>query len=290
MAIMKSERKIGISQILLSGICFGFLGIFGKLLYAGGIEPGEFLGFRFLIGGAFSLALVLATDPHSLKMSRKHLGICVALGVFGYAVFSSCYFQALKGLSASLTVLLLYTYPLMVTLGAWLLFGEKVMRRKIAALPLVMTGLALLIWGDVQILNPWAIAFGLAAATFYAVYILTSSHYLKGVNPFAAVSYIQLSAGVILSLIYLRDPTRAAQVFTAQWPILLAAGLICSSAAMGLFLAGLKKLKNWEVSVLSTSEPVSNILLAIVFLGEQLSFTQGLGALGILGAFILVAS
>lgn len=287
---MKSERRIGVAQILLSGVCFGLLGIFGKMAYANGITPGEFLGFRFLIGSAFSAILAALINPKALRLSRKQILTCAALGIFGYAVFSSCFFHALKGLSASLTVLLLYTYPLIVSAGAWVFFGEKISGKKIFALPLVMFGLLLLIYGDVQVFNPSAIAFGLAAAFFYAIYILCSSHFLKGADSLASVTFIQLFAGLALGVIYLRDPSRDAAIVHSSWLLLLAAGVICSAAAMGLFLAGLKKLKNWEVSVLSTSEPVSNILLAILFLGESFSVLQFLGAFGILGAFVLVAS
>lgn len=153
-----------------------------------------------------------------------------------------------------------------------------------------MCGLLLLIYGDVQVFNPVAILFGLAAAFFYAVYILCSSNFLSGADSLAAVTYIQLFAGFALGLIYLRNPSRDFEIVSAGWPVLLASGVVCSAAAMGLFLAGLKKLKNWEVSVLSTSEPVSNILLAIIFLGESFSVLQFLGAFGILWAFVLVAS
>jgi drug/metabolite transporter (DMT)-like permease len=229
-------------------------------------------------------------DRRALHLNSKTVATCALLGTTGYAVFSSCFFHALKGLSASLTVLLLYTYPLIVTMGAWLLFNEKINRQKIFALPLVLIGLALLIWGDVKVYEPSAIAFGLAAAFFYALYILASSHFLKDVNPLAAVAYIQIFAGFALSAFHLHNPSRNLEILMNAWPLLLGAGLICSTAAMGLFLAGLKKLKNWEVSVLSTSEPISNITLAIIFLSESFSMTQALGAFGILGAFVLVAT
>jgi drug/metabolite transporter (DMT)-like permease len=287
---MKSERQIGIAQILLSGLCFGFLGLFGKMAYAQELTPGEFLSFRFLIGAFFSGALAVINDRRALHLSAKNMITCALLGITGYAVFSSCFFHALKGLSASLTVLLLYTYPLIVSMGAWILFDEKISRRKIFALPLVMIGLALLIWGDVKVYEPSAIGFGLAAAFFYALYILASSHFLRGVDPIASVTYIQIFAGLALSAFHLQDPSHDLQIVRKAWPVLLGAGLICSTAAMALFLAGLKRLKNWEVSVLSTSEPVSSIILAILFLSESFSMTQALGAFGILGAFVLVAT
>lgn len=289
MKTYKSERKTGIAQILLSGLCFGFLGIFGKMAYANGLSPGELLSLRFTIGGLMLLIFLMIARPRTLKLSKRELGACVALGMLGYAVFSSCYFQALKGLSASLTVLLLYTYPLIVAAGAWLCLGERIAKDRWLALPLVMVGLVMLIWGDFQVLNTNALLFGLASAFFYSIYILASSHFLKNTDALAAVTYIQLSAGAVLLTIHWRDYSRFEDVVAGNWLLLCGMALICSVFAMSLFLAGLKKLKNWETSVLSTAEPVTGILLAVLLLGESLSPLQILGASAVLSAFIIVA-
>jgi drug/metabolite transporter (DMT)-like permease len=289
MRAIKSERKTGIVQILLSGLCFGFLGVLGKAAYANGLAPGELLSLRFAFGGLILLLFLGVTRPAALKLKAREILSCAVLGVFGYAVFSSCFFQALKGLSASLTVLLLYTYPLMVAAGAWLCFGEKIAKSRWLALPLAMTGLVLLIWGDFKVLDPNALLFGFASAFFYSVYILASSRWLKHTDSLAAVTYILLFAGLALSLVHWRDPRRFVTVVTDNWPVLLGVALIGSVFAMTLFLAGLKRLKNWEVSVLSTSEPVTGILLAVALLGESFTLLQSAGAFAVLGAFVLVA-
>lgn len=105
-----SSRSLGITQVLLSGVCFGFLGVFGKEAYAHGFTPGELLSLRFLFGGGILAAYFMVSGPRRLLIGRSNTLRCLLLGSFGYAIFSSCYFEALRGLSASLTVLLLYTY------------------------------------------------------------------------------------------------------------------------------------------------------------------------------------
>ena len=44
-----------------------------------------------------------------------------------------------------------------------------------------------------------------------------------------------------------------------------------------------------EVSILSTSEPVTGILIAMIFLGERMVALQALGALGVLAALVFIA-
>jgi drug/metabolite transporter (DMT)-like permease len=59
--------------------------------------------------------------------------------------------------------------------------------------------------------------------------------------------------------------------------------------AMMLFLAGLQKLKSWEVSILSTTEPLTGVLLAVCLLGEKLRLAQMLGAIAVLAALVWIA-
>lgn len=278
-------RSLGLVQILLSGFCFGFLGIFGKWAYEFGLKPGEFLSLRFLLASAFLALFLLVQNPAQLRVSKKVFGRSVLLGLGGYAVFSSCFFFALEGLSASLTVLLLYTYPILVCLGGWALFGERPTNRQLLALPLVVGGLALLVWGEMEVREPRYLVFGFCSAVFYAGYILTSSRLLKGVPAFSSTLYIMLAAGVGLGVWHLR----ALPAEPAVWATMGATALISSLLAMGLFLAALQKLSNAEASLLSAAEPVTGLVLAALVLGESLQPRQWAGGGLVLAGMALVA-
>lgn len=278
-------RQLGIIQVLLSGACFGVLGVFGKWAFESGLKPGEFLALRFLLGAVFLGIWLLITDRQAFRLPKKTLFHCALLGTFGYALFSSCFFLALTGLSVSLTELLLYTYPVMVSLGAALLFHEKLGLYQKIALPMVSVGLAMLVWHDVKIYHPVSLLYGFLSAVFYSVYILASSRLLKGVKPFASTFYINLAAGLILSALHLRP--HVADALPQAYPWIIGTALIGTMLAMSLFLAGLQKLKSGEVSVLSTAEPVMGVLLAVIFLGERLSLAQLAGGALILTGMII---
>lgn len=280
-------RQVGIIQILLSGFCFGFLGIFGKRAYELGLTPGEFLALRFVLASLILAAYLAARNPKLFRIAPAALARCCVLGVLGYAVFSSCFFHALNGLSASLTVLLLYTYPVIVALGAWALFSERPAKFELLALPLVMLGLTLLVWGDMRVNSALSLLFGLGSAVFYSLYILASSRWLKGIHPLTTTLYIMGSAAIALSLANLR-PARF-PLPGEIWMVVGATALIATVMAMSLFLAGLQKLKNSEVSLLSTAEPITGVALATAFWGESLAAAQWLGAALVIGGMLLVA-
>ncbi len=284
-----AQRRLGIIESILSGICFGSLGLFGKSLYAHGVRPGELLSLRFLLASTALFGFLWVRGQPRLKISLLDLCICALLGIAGYALFSFCFFTALTGLSSSLTVLLLFTYPIGVTLGGRILFGDRIPAAKRAALPLGLLGMTALVWGDMSVRNPRALLFGVAAAVFYALYILLSARLLRRMHPLVSTAYIQAFAGLTLTFLFLHSPLRAWSI-VARDPIAIGMiALVGTVFAMSLFLAGLQKLKSWEVSLLSISEPASAVLLASFFLGERMSILQWAGTLAVLASMVWIA-
>jgi drug/metabolite transporter (DMT)-like permease len=279
-------RQVGILQVLVSGVCFGFLVLFGKWAFAAGLTPGEFLCLRFLTASLLLFLWLFTMNRGALRLPLKTILHCAGLGIFGYALFSSFFFYALQGLSASLTTLLLYTYPVIVSVAAWILFKERLSLVTSLALPIVSAGLCLLIAAQFQVFATRALLFGFLSAVFYSLYILVSSRVLRGIAPLTSTFYIMLFAGIALALLHLRGHTIA--VIPAACWIVLATAVIGTLAAMSLFLAGLQKLSSGEVSILSTAEPVTGVILAAAFLGERLLPVQWIGAALILAGMILV--
>jgi len=285
-----SAHTIGALEIALSGFGYGLLGVIGKALFQAGITPGENLSLRFLGAALLLWGFLLLRAPATLKLPARKIVACAGLGLAGYAVFSSFYFKALHGLSVSLTVLLLYTYPILVALGQWLLLGERPGRRSLACLPVVMLGLVLLVAARFEADSGAAVAYGLGAAGLYALYVLASSRWLKGVDPIAASAYIIGFAGVALAAINLHDRAHVASLVRSGWPLLLCMVVISTVLPMVFFFRGLAKLTAAEVSMLSTVEPITAVAAAAMLLGEHLSPLQWVGAAAIVTALLVIAT
>ncbi len=287
---MKSVRTLGIIQLLSSGFFFGFLGLFGKQAYEKGLTPFEFLALRYLVAALMMGTYVASTRAHGkIWVGTKNVLVGLLLGVLGYAVYSSIYFLALEKISASLTVILLYTYPVLVAIGGAVFFKEWIPRARLPAIPLAFLGMVFLVWQDISLGQPIGILFGLSAALFYSVYILLSSHWLKGIDAFVSTFWIQLGAGVALLVFGYRDPMRVIEVLEIAWLQVLLIAFVCSVLAMSLFLAGLLKVKNWEASVLSMAEPITGVALGLAFLGERLKALQWVGVACVLIALVIVS-
>lgn len=287
-----SSRQIGFIQIICSGICFGSLGYFGKMAYKSFILPGELLALRYSISAIFMGLFIALTNPKSLKLTRFELISSLLLGIFGYALFSSLFFMALTGLSASLTVLLLYTYPIMVAVMSQYILKEHLGKFGVMALILATIGMLGLVWGEWSVSEPKFLIYGISAAFFYSIYIMYSRKYLSNVAAMPSSFYVQLGAGVVLSVIHFRGvhgADRVLEIMSQHAILICTMAVICSFMAMTLFLAGLSRITSSEASILSTTEPLFGVLIAALFLGEKLTPIQFIGGILILAAMILIS-
>jgi drug/metabolite transporter (DMT)-like permease len=284
-----SAKQIGCIQIILSGAFFGFLGLFGKIAYQKSILPGELLGLRFLASAIILGTFLYFAQRKAFRMSLKNAIISILLGVLGYAVFSSCYFLALQGISASLTVLLLYTYPVLVAIGAKIFFKEHIGVKGFAALVLSSAGLAGLVWGEWEVSGAIFLIYGLASSFFYAIYILVSRKVLEDISFMGSSFYVQLGAGVALCLLHFKSFDRPLEIYMTDYPLIIGMAVICSLFPLTLFLAGLQKVSPSEASILSTTEPIFGVLVASIFLGERMGLVQIAGGILVLTGMVLIA-
>ncbi len=246
---------------------------------------------RYLCAACLTGALVAVRNRsiRSLWLGFRISALSTALGVLGYAVFSSFYFLALGRISASMTVILLYTYPVLVAIGGAIFFKEHIPAARIPAIPMAFLGMVFLVWQDIQVGQPIGLIFGICSAVFYSVYILLSSHWLKGVDAFASTFWIQLGAGTTLLFVGFNSPARVGEVIVKAWPLIVVIAFVCSVLAMSLFLSGLLKVKSWEASLLSMAEPITGVAVGILFLNERLSGAQWIGVGLVFAALTLVS-
>ncbi|WP_373974076.1 EamA family transporter [Chitinibacter sp. SCUT-21] len=284
---MLSPRQKGLSLIILSAIAFGWMPIFGVWAYGseqGGVNTQGLLLIRFSIAALVMLA-VMCWRRGQWPRGRVLLGL-VAMGGVGYVGQAFSYFSALQYGSAALAALLLYLYPVIVTLASACWFKEKLTRRTMAALLLACISLLLTIGPAGGQLS--GVIFGLLAALIYSAYILAGSRLTPQTGALPAATVVMVSAALSLWLTTLwHQPSWP--IGAHSWAATIAIALISTVIAIFSFLAGLDYLSASEASTLSTLEPVVSVLLAALILGEHLSLLQWIGGAGILLSALLIA-
>jgi len=281
-------RSTGTVLCLASAAAFGAMGIFGKLAYEEGASLGTLLVSRFTIAAAL-LWVILACSGglRGLRtLPRRDLGIALALGAIGYCVQTGAYFAALERIDASLLGLLVYTFPVIVTVAAIALGRETASRRTAVSLVLASAGLVLVLAGAATGgVDAVGAALGLAAAVVYSVYILSSEGLAVRLGPLVLSALVCTGATTTLTLAGLAGGGLApGDVTGTGWAWLACLAVVSTVGAISLFFAGLRRVGPSAASILSTIEPVVTVVLAFVVFGESLGTVQLVG-----GALVLAA-
>ncbi len=276
------NRILGSILIIISAATFGTLPILGRFAYADGMDVTTLLFLRFTCA-AILMFIWLKIRKEPLPRGRVLLQLA-GMGGLGYVGQSFCYMSAIQYASTGLVSLLLYLYPVFVTVLTVIFQKVKLTSRTILALALATIGAALTA-------NPQGgalpgIVLAISAALIYAVYILVGTGVMQKVSSVQSSFVIFASAALVFGGMTLaRGP---------HWPTTqtgwLAVGGIAVVATMipvATFLAGLKIVGATDASLLSTLEPVVTVILAATILGESVQTMMLLGGGLILAAVIL---
>ncbi len=281
-----SRSALGVALIIGSACCFGSLAIFGRFGYRLGLTLPQLLSYRFTLA-AILLWIAVAVRARGLP-PRRSVGGLVIMGAAGYVGQSAAYFSALRYIPASTTALLLYTYPVVVTLLAALLFGESLSRTKIGAVAIAFLGTLLVVGVQLRVAAPIGILLGLGSAACYSAYILYGSRLLVGIPPVSATATIMTAAAAVW--LGYAAATRQLPVPLTPQRVTLIVGFVLIATAIPIlaFILGLQLIGPSRAAILSTFEPATTVLLAVLILGEGANPIQYVGGILILASVLVL--
>lgn len=277
------KQLTGMLFIAISAASFGTLAIFGRFLYAEGMDTFTMLFLRFGVA-ALVMSVILFVRNETFPRG-KVLWQLIGMGALGYVGQSFSYLTAIQYASAGLVALLLYLYPMFVFILSVVILREKVTWIKVTALVLALLGTALTV--DPEGGQLLGILFSLSAALIYSVYIIVGTNVMKHVSALQSSTVIFASAGAVYGTLMavngIHIPTSA-----TGWLNIAGIVLVATVVPVVTFLAGLERIGPTNASMLSTLEPVVTVLLAGWIFGEVLKPIVLLGGSLILIAVILL--
>ena len=281
------EQNRGAWFIVASAAGFASLGILIKCAFAGGANISTILAGRFLIA-SFLLLLYLKKRRIPIVISPKSTLQLILMGSVGYSGMSMLYANAIHYLPASLTSMLLYTYPGLVTLLAVLAGDERFTIQKGAALLLCSGGLVLLLGASFDGARLAGVLSVLGAAAIYSGYIVIGNRILKDLDPLVTSFYVCASAGLAFLIYGLSSGELLFKMTAAGWLSILGIAILPTLFGVIGFFAGLRLIGATNASIISTLEPLITVLLSALLLGERITALQGLGgAVLLFGAVVL---
>ena len=277
------QHHLGALLVLASAAGFATLAIFIKMAYAAGANLLTVLTIRFLLASLF-LWIILKPLGISPQVTKKTAGQLFLMGTIGYGSMSFLFAAALQYLPASLAEMLLFTYPVIVSILSFVIGIESFSWLKGLALLICSGGLFLILGVSLGNINQLGIFLGISGAIIYSCYILVSNRVLKDIHPLVATTYV-CSAAALTFLAYAGTTNQLILTISLSgWLALLGIAIFGTIVGILCFFAGISKIGATNASIISTAEPIITVLLSAVVLGEQLSFLQ------ICGGFLIIAS
>lgn len=287
---------IGSALVLVAAITVSSKAIMVKLAYVYGVDTESLITLRMLFSMPFFVALAIWAyrKDNSTRMTMRD-GITIAvLGVVGGYAPMWFDFAGLAYVSAGLERIILFLYPTMAVLISAVLFGRRIGRREIFALLASYVGVGLAVGHDLTMLKSGAaetllgVGLVMISALTYASYLVFSGRIIPRVGTANFTAYTMLMAGVASGVHFMVTP-HAISIMQLPLPvyhIALLMAVVATVLPSIMLNAGIRRLGSSQASLLSSVGPVSTILLAYIFLGEQITVMQlagtGLVLMGVL--------
>ncbi len=276
----------GMLLSLASGLCYGSLGVLAKFGYAQGMGVGLVLQCRFLFGAAFIFVFLLATRRRLLRLDLRGLAMVAAIGMALYCAQSSFFFRSVRHIPISTTVLILYGYPVTVTLLSIALYKLRLTRLLGGSLLLVTGGCGLICYDAfLRELDATGVLYAFGSLCTFTLYLIVVQKVMQGRNPLSVSFYMILFTG--LGFLILEGPATLATLAPANLPVALGLGFIPTALAVTLLFLAIERIGSAHASIFSSLEPVAALLAAHAFLGEPIVMLQVAGMLLILAGIIL---
>ncbi|MFK7935771.1 MAG: DMT family transporter [Saprospiraceae bacterium] len=297
----RSQELFAAGIVFIGAISFSTKAVIVKLAYRYGIDSLSLLTLRMLFSLPFFLVIGYLyqrwrkpNQNTSVKISRKDWKSIIGLGLAGYYLASYFDFEGLQYITASLERLILFVYPTLVVLISALFFRKKITRPQLFALVLTYIGIGCAFIdktaaGQSENLTLGAI-FVFGSALSYAIYLVGSGQLIPRLGSIRYTSYVMTVA--CLAVISHNAVLYQLQVFTFPWEVYALALLMAVIATVlpsFLVSEGIRVIGSSNASIIGSVGPISTIILAYIFLDEQLGWLQIAGTVLVIGGVLIIA-
>lgn len=265
--------------LVLTMLFWGGTFIAGRIL-ADTVPPAEAAFMRFALAAAALAFLTRLIDGRLTLPPRNQIAGLVMLGLTGVFCYNMCFFTGLKYIEAGRASLIIALNPMAITIGAVLLYGERLSVLQYSGLVISLLGALLVISnGNPSLLFTGGFGFGEAAilgcVVAWASYSLIGRSILKTMTPLSAVFYSALFGSLMLLIVVLLSgsiPDPAAYSL-ADWLSLSFLGIFGTALGFSLYYRAIRTIGAARSGVFINLVPLFSILLAWLLLEETLKWS-----------------
>ncbi len=284
----RPARPARVAAVAGAAALWAIAAVVARTLFDAGLDPLELTAARSWIA-AIGLGLLAASWRRGRAGAGTRTLVLVVLLGFSIALVNAAYYLAIRRLDVAVALVLQYTAPAMVVAWAAAVLRRAPPPQVLAALVASGAGIVLvsgLLGAEVLQVDEVGLALGLSAAVLFASYTIVSERLgaVYGVQGALFRGFLAASACWIVFQAFRGSP---AGLFRPEnVPAVLFVGVAGTLVPFVLYLWGIQQVQSERAAIAATLEPVLAGAIAWVWLGQDLTPLQILGALLVIGAVV----
>lgn len=288
---MHISKNLAYGMMAFAAVMWGTSGTLTVLAIDAGATANQVALFGTLASAVILVLLLAVFDRASFRIRLKDLPALTVFAVITGTLFSLAWYNAVDLTSVSTALILLYSYPSMVTVASVFLLGEKMTTSKVVALPLTFIGCLLVAEAyDLEAIRLNIVGVGLGLFTAFAatVYYVWAKKLLVVYSSSTLALYMTLL--MIPGLLLAVNPFSVidSPLSAEAWSYIFLIGLLPGTLGFVVAMFALRHIEASRASMIAGIEPVSGVILAVLFISETVDALQASGvALVIAAVFIL---
>ena len=269
----------------LSAIIFGLMPLLTKIIIARGATSLTIAFFRVFYV-TIVLFFVLKIKKIDLHLEKRDLLSAILTSIFGSGLTIIILNESYNYVDTGIATSLHFLYPLFVAILCCFFYGEKIKKKQILSLSFALVGIiCFMSKGNGSLFGYFlAIASGLTYA-FYLVKMDKSG--LVKMNALKLSFYLALFTTIEIFTMNLFMQEVVFKMDVLSYALLLVLALSSSFLATVLLQKGVLLLGSTRASFICLLEPVTSMIVGILWLNEALTFNKGLGGLAIIISLII---
>lgn len=285
-----NNKHKGYAAATISSIFFGCSGLFVKLAQGSGLDAIHILILQYSIIVPFMWSISFLKYKSLIKISKKNLIKLFFIGMFLQSSVSICYYTSFKYLDISIATILLFTYPILVTIYSCIF--SKTKPNKIILLSLIIAFIGCILILDLFHIDASfslkGVLFGLGGALFLATSNLCLETFKGSIPPFILSTYI--STFMFLNLLIFRFPSNLLHenISSFQWLTVALLTFICQIPPTLLMYMSIQYIGAVKTGIIGNIEIPAAALFGYIFYGETLNLLQVFGVIFVIGGIMIM--
>lgn len=292
------KSSVGLFLGLMAAVCYGFIPLFTKELQAPAVglplSSSTILFYRFGIA-SFILAAIMFVRRESFRITYAEFVRLVQLAFLsnGAALFLISGYRYCS--SSGVATTLHFTYPILTALIMMVFFRERSRLSTWIAIGLSIAGVALLsgVGGGAQWLG---IVLEIISALCFALYLIRVNRSRVSQMPVVKLTFYVMAFGALIFAAFIAYERADFDISAhyalipsaSGWLNLVLLSVICTVVTNLALVYATQNVGPTVASILGVLEPLTALVLGILFLGEELTPSMAAGIGLILPAVLII--